>query len=206
MNKQKGAISTAAAVAVVIVILVIAAIAYWYVANNPGSVGQPSSNTSTDGSASNGGSSNNSVATTPSGNKQYSNFKYGYAVSFPANAQNNISNPENVSFGFKNATGTPDAVVKITVAFDVTHIGYCLTVPQGAAAMGTTSVNGVGFLSYKVGATSAANTGTTYYRILHKGPAGNACYDIQKFPQGSATLNEKLNNVLQSFTFITSAR
>lgn len=205
MKQPKGAVSTASIIGIVIAILIIAGIVYWYGSYSQNPALQTGADTS---SAAPGGSadqaSGGSVTTSTSGNKTYSNFKYGYAISIPPNAvNNNFATAEHVTVGFKNASG-PDAMLTISTAIDVSHIGYCLVVPQNATQTATTTIQGIKFLSYTVGA-QGPNTGTSYYRALQKGPAGNTCYDIQKISQGSAELSTQLNTVLNSFTFIQSS-
>ncbi len=198
-NLQKGAVSTGAIIGIVVAIIIVA-LGFWYFMANPMPAGTGDQNATTTPTGTNG---DTAVQTNTAGGKVYTNIKNKYSVNFAADAQYNIANPDDVVFTFPNGTSTKYATLHIAVGTDVTHLAYCLVVPQGAVGAATTTINGHSFLTYNVGGSATANTGTIYYRLLHKeAPYENACYEIQKAPQGSATLNAKLNAVLQSLTFI----
>ena len=203
--QTKGAISQGATIGIAIVAIIIIALVYWFFQSNAFTTnnGNQTATTTNNGSNSTNNSNSSSVTTTSTGGKVYTNIKNKYSIGFPADAQNNLANPDDVVFTFTNGTSSVAGTLRIAVGTDVTHLAYCLVVPQGATGVATTTVNGSKFLSYTIGGSASANSGTTYYRLLHKGaPYENACYDIQKAPQGSATLNTKLNGVLQTLTFI----
>ena len=183
-------------------VIVLILLVWIYVASTGASLpGVPGGNPSSSGQQSAG--SEPGLGSNGSELKTYTNLQYGYSVQYPSSVYNQVAQPADVSFGVPGPTSTPQGTLTINVAGDVTHLAYCLTVPQGAKNVATTTIKGTAFLRY-TGATGPGETAaTTHYRTLHKALGGNVneCYDIQQTDNGSNSVKATLAVILQSFAF-----